>query len=153
MKYDGILLGLYVLVLVVIAIELFSMVSLTVVIVLLMVMIIVQKIGLEKMIKSVENEKNKKLDEILAKIEDVSKHAESFKDDMSRQVVFVDNKIGEVRHLVEVEMNNTYIEMSRKVAEIEERLNELKQGFAAAVGSLDERLHNTEKPEEEEESF
>lgn len=152
MKYDGILLGLYALALVVIAVELFSMVALTVVIILLMVMIVVQKVGLEKMIKSVKSEHNKKLDEILSKVEDVSKRTESFKDDMNRQVVFVDNKIGEVKHLVEVEMNNTYIEISRKVAEIEERLNDLKQGFAAAIGSLDERLHSTEE-EKAEESF
>lgn len=148
MKYDGILIALYILALVVIVVELFSMVALTVVIVLLIVMIAVQKVGLEKTVKSIENERNKRLDDILAKIEDVSKKTDNFKEDFNRQVVFVDNKVAEVRHFVETEMQNFYAELSRKMSEIEYKLDDAKQTLAAAVGSLDERLRGIESEEE-----
>ena len=92
MRYDGVLIALYILVLVLIVKVLFSMVALTVVIVLLMVMALVQRFGLENLVKSKEDERNKKLDEILIKIEEVSKKTDNFKDDVNRQVVFVDNK-------------------------------------------------------------
>lgn len=152
MKYDGVLIALYILVLAVLVIKLFSMVALTIVIVLLIVMIAVQKTGLEKMIKNLESEKNTKLDEIISKIDDVSRKTENFKEDLNRQVVFVDNKIGEVKHFVETEMNSAYSELARKVLEFEERLSEVRQNMASAIGSMDERLQNMEK-EEETESF
>lgn len=151
MKYEGILVALYVLALVVIVVELFNMIALTVVIVLLIVMIAVQKAGLENSIKSLREEKNEKLNEILAKIEEVSKKADNFKEDLGRQVVFVDNHVADVRHFVESEITNAYTDISRKLVELEERLKESKDTLASAVGSLDERIQDMQK--EEEESF
>ncbi len=154
MKYDGILVALYILALVVIVVELLSMVALTVVIILLIAMVVVQKVGLEKSIKYLEGERNKRLDDIIAKIEEVSKKTENFKEDFNRQVVFVDNKVAEVRHFVETEMQNFYGDLSRKISELEDRLADAKQTFAAAVGSLDERIQNVErKGETKEEEY
>src|SRR3989338_1627044 len=140
MKYEGILVALYILVLAVIAIELFSQIALTVVIVLLIVMIAVQKAGLEKPIRSFRDEKDKKLDDILSKVEEVSKKADNFKEDLGRQVVFVDNRVADVRHFVENEIQNVYAEISKRLAELEERLKESKETLASAVGSLDARI-------------
>jgi predicted nucleic acid-binding Zn-ribbon protein len=149
MKYDWILIGLYLLVLIVIVRDLFSMMALTVVIVLLMVIVIVQKIGLEKMINSGEEERNRKLDDMRAKIEGISNKTDGYRDDFNRQIVFVDNKVSEVRHFVEVEISNAYNDLSRRLVGIEERLNEVRQLFSAAVGSLDERVESVEKKEDE----
>ncbi|MBS3050578.1 MAG: hypothetical protein J4400_00305 [Candidatus Aenigmarchaeota archaeon] len=149
MKYEGILIALYILALIVIVVELFSMVALTVVIVLLIVMIAVQKAGLENSIKSFRDEKNEKFSEILAKIEEVSKKSDSFKEDLSRQVVFVDNRVADVRHFVESEISNTFSDISRRLGELEERLKESKQSLASAVGSLDERIQDMQREEEE----
>ena len=149
MKYDGILVALYVLVLIVIAYEFFSQVALTVVIVLLLVLVAVQKSGLEKLIRSTEGERNKRLDEISAKIDDVSRKADNFKEDLNRQVVFVDNKVSEVRQFVEGEVSNVYSEISNRVTQLEDKLEEIRQGFSAAIGSLDERIRPLEKEEEE----
>jgi len=151
MKYDGILVALYVLALAVIAIEFFSMVALTVVIVLLIVMIAVQKAGLENSIRALREEKNDKLNEILAKIEEVSRKTDNFKEDLGKQVVFVDNRVADVRHFVESELTNTFTELSRRLGELEDKLKESKQSMASAVGSLDERIHDMQR--EEEESF
>ena len=151
MKYDGILVALYVLALAVIAIEFFSMVALTVVIVLLIVMIAVQKAGLENSIRTLREEKNDKLNEILAKIEEVSRKTDNFKEDLGKQVVFVDNRVADVRHFVESELTNTFTELSRRLGELEDKLKESKQSMASAVGSLDERIQDMQR--EEEESF
>ncbi|KHO47546.1 MAG: hypothetical protein QT00_C0002G0199 [archaeon GW2011_AR5] len=151
MKYDGILVALYVLALAVIAIEFFSMVALTVVIVLLIVMIAVQKAGLENSIRALREEKNDKLNEILAKIEEVSRKTDNFKEDLGKQVVFVDNRVADVRHFVESELTNTFTELSRRLGELEDKLKESKQSMASAVGSLDERIQDIQR--EEEESF
>ena len=151
MKYDGILVALYVLALAVIAIEFFSMVALTVVIVLLIVMIAVQKAGLENSIRTLREEKNDKLNEILAKIEEVSRKTDNFKEDLGKQVVFVDNRVADVRHFVESELTNTFTELSRRLGELEDKLKESKQSMASAVGSLDERIQDIQR--EEEESF
>ncbi len=149
MKYDWILIALYLLVLAVIAINLFSEAALTVVIVMLIVIVIVQKMGLEKVIKSGETEHNKKMDEMTAKIEDVSRKVDNHKEDTNRQIVFVDSKINDVRHFVEVEINNSYSDLSRRLAGIEDKLNEMRHIFSAAVGSLDERIQSTEQKDEE----
>lgn len=149
MKYDGILIALYILALVVIVVEFFSMVSLTVMVVLLIVMIAVQKAGLENSIKGLREERDGKLNEILAKIEEVSKKADSFKEDLGRQVVFVDNRVADVRHFVESELTNTFTELSRRLGELEEKLKESKQSMASAVGSLDERIQDMQREEEE----
>ncbi|MBI4174361.1 MAG: hypothetical protein HY517_01850 [Candidatus Aenigmarchaeota archaeon] len=149
MKYDGILAALYILALVVVVVELFNMIALTVVIILLVVMIAVQKAGLESSIKALRNERDEKLNEILAKIEEVSKKADNFKEDLSRQVVFVDNRVADVRHFVEAEITNAYNDISRKLVELEERLKESKQTLASAVGSLDERIQDMQREEEE----
>ena len=145
------LVALFVLALVVIAVELSNMVALTVVIVLLIVMIAVQKAGLENSIKALKMEKNDKLNEILAKIEEVSRKADNFKEDLGKQVVFVDNRVADVRHLVESELTSTFTELSRRLGELEDKLKESKQSMASAVGSLDERIQDMQR--EEEESF
>jgi low affinity Fe/Cu permease len=149
MKYDWILIALYLLVLVVIAKELFSMAALTVVIVLLMVIVIIQKMGLERLINSGETERNKKLDDMTSKIEEVSRKVDNHKEDFSRQVVFVDSKVNDVRHFVEVEINNAYSDLSRRLVGIEDKLNEMRHIFSAAVGSLDERIQSTEQKDED----
>src|SRR3989338_3702945 len=135
MKYDGILVALYILALVVVVVELFNMIAITVVIILLVVMMAVQKAGLENSIKALRNEKDEKMNEMLAKIEEVSKKADNFKEDLGRQVVFVDNRVADVRHFVETEITNAYNDISRKLVELEERLKESKQTLASAVGS------------------
>ena len=151
MRYDGILIALYILVLVLIAKELFSMVALTVVIVLLMALIMVQRFGLENLIKSREGERNKKLDDLLVKVEEISKKTDNFKDDVNRQIIFVDNKVADLRHFFEVEIQNFYSDLLRKMAAIEDRLGDVKQTVASAVGSLDERIQDVEKKDEQEE--
>ena len=79
MKYDGVLIALYILALIVVARTFFDTIGLTIVIVLLILMMVVQKSGLEKMIKSVERDKDNKLGEILAKVDDVAKKVDNFK--------------------------------------------------------------------------
>ncbi len=150
MKYDYILIGLYLLVLFVIAKELFTTVALTVTLILIMVIVIVQKIGLENTVSSSEKRTERKLEEMSLRIEDTSKRLDRYKDDTNRQVEFVDSKVSDVRHFVEVEVANTYNELSRRLADIEDRLNEARQIFAAAVGSLDERVQNVEKEKQED---
>ena len=149
MKYDWMLIGLYILVLVVLVRELFSMVALTGVIVLLMIILIVQKIGLENLISSKEIERDRKLDDIRIKVDGISNKVDAHKDDFNRQIVFVDNKVSEVRHFVEVEVNNAYSELSRRLGGIEDKINEVRHLFSAAVGSLDERVQEVEQKEEE----
>lgn len=153
MKYDYVLIALYLLVLFVIAKELFTTVALTVTLILVMVIVIVQKLGLENSVSASEKRTERKLEEMSVRIDDVSKRLDRHKDDTNRQVEFVDSKVSDVRHFVEVEVANSYNELSRRLAEIEDRLNEAKQIFAAAVGSLDERVQNVEKEEREEVSF
>ena len=152
MKYDGVLIALYILALIVVARTFFDTIGLTIVIVLLILMMVVQKSGLEKMIKSVERDKDNKLGEILAKVDDVAKKVDNFKDDVNRQVVFVDNKVADLRHFVEVEVQSVHGELSRQVVALEDRLNELKQSMSSAVGSLDDRIRVEEIKEEKEES-
>ena len=149
MKYEGILIALYILALVVVIVELFNMIALTVVIILLIVMIAVQKAGLENSIKQLRDEKNTKLEDMLTKIEEISKKADNFKEELGRQVVFVDNRVTDVRHFVEAEITNAYTEISRKLAELEDKLQESKQTLASAVGSLDERIQDMQREEEE----
>ncbi len=152
MKYDGVLIALYILALIVVARTFFDTIGLTIVIVLLILMMVVQKSGLEKMIKSVERDKDNKLGEILAKVDDVAKKVDNFKDDVNRQVVFVDNKVADLRHFVEVEVQSVHGELSRQVVALEDRLNELKQSMSSAVGSLDDRIRVEEIKEEKEEN-
>ena len=153
MKYDGVLIALYVLALLVVLKEFFNTIGLTIVVVLLILMMIVQKIGLEKMVKKLENEKNNRLDEITRKIDDIGKKVDSFKDDMNRQVVFVDNKVADLRNFVEVEVQNVHSELSRQILTIEGRINEIRQTMSSAVGLLDDRIRaEEEKKESEEES-
>lgn len=148
MKYDGVLIALYILALVVVLKYSFNETGVIVVTVLLILMIIVQKIGLEKMIKKLESEKNNRLDEITSKIDDVGRKVESFKDDMNRQVVFVDNKVADLRNFVEVEVQNVHSELSRQILSMGDRINEIKQTMSSAVGSLDDRIRAEEKKEE-----
>src|SRR3989338_3934315 len=150
MKYDGVLIALYLLALVVIVVKIFDMVAITVVLILIILMIIIQKSGLEKLLKSNENERNKKLDEILAKVEEISKRTDNFKDDINRQVVFVDNKVSEVRHFAEVEVSDIYNDLSRKLTGIEDRISELRQTLAASIGSMDERIRGIESKKDVE---
>ena len=151
MKYDGVLIALYVLALLVVLKEFFNTIGLTVVVILLILMMVVQKIGLEKMVKKLENEKNNRLDEITTKIDDIGKKVDSFKDDMNRQVVFVDNKVADLRNFVEVEVQNVHSELSRQILTIEGRINEIRQTMSSAVGSLDDRIRAEEEKEESEE--
>ncbi|MFA4819520.1 MAG: hypothetical protein WC613_01015 [Candidatus Aenigmatarchaeota archaeon] len=150
MKYDGVLIALYILVLVVIVVKIFDMVAITVVLILIILMVIIQKSGLEKLLKFNENERNKKLDEILAKVDDISKRTDNFKDDINRQVVFVDNKVSEVRHFVEVEVSDIYNDLSRKLTGIEDRIGELRQTLASSIGSMDERIRGIESKKDVE---
>jgi uncharacterized protein YoxC len=149
MKYDYVLIGLYLLVLFVIAKELFSMVAITVVLVLLMVVVMVQKMGLENSISSTGKKNERKIEEMTTKVDDVSKKADRYKEDTNRQLEFVDNKVADVKQFVEVEIANAYGDLSRRIADLEDRVNEIRQIFAAAVGSLDERVQGVEKKEEE----
>ena len=153
MKYDYVLIGLYLLVLFVIATSLFTTVALTVTLTLIMVIVIVQKMGLENNVSAVEKRAERRIEEISLKVDDVSRRLDRYKDDTNRQVEFVDNKVSDVRHFVDVEVANAYNELSRKLADIEDRLNEARQIFAAAVGSLDERVQSVEKRKQEEEVF
>jgi len=146
MKHDWILIGLYLLILIVIVRELFSMIALTAVVVLLMV---VQKIGLENLINSKEDERNRKLDDVRAKVDAVSSKVDTHRDDFNRQIVFVDNKVSEVRHFVDVEVNNAYNDLTRRLGGMEDKINEIRQLFSAAVGSLDERVQEVEQKDEE----
>ncbi len=152
MKYDGVLIALYVLALIVVLREFFNTIGLTVVVVLLILMMVVQKIGLEKMVRRFENEKNNRLDEITAKIDTIGNKVDGFKDDMGRQVVFVDSKVADLRHFAEVEIQNVHSELSRQVLALEGRINEIKQTMSAAVGSLDDRIRAEEAKEEATES-
>ena len=64
---------------------------------------------------------------------------------------FVYNR-GAVSHLfVESELTKTNTEVSRRLGELEDKLKESKQSMASAVGSLDERIQDIQR--EEEESF
>ena len=155
MKYDGVLIALYVLALIVVLKEFFNTIGLTIVVVLLILMMVVQKIGLEKMIKAVEKEKDNKLGEIVSKVDEISRKVDNFKEDANRQVVFVDNKVADLRHFMEVEMQNVHSQLSRQVLELEDKLNEIKRTMSSAVGSLDERIRVEEEKEEvgEEEAF
>lgn len=152
MKYDGVLIALYVLALIVVLKEFFNTIGLTIVVVLLILMMVVQKIGLEKMIKKLESEKNNRLDEIVTKIDDVGRRVDGFKDDTNRQVVFVDNKVSDLRHFVGVEVQNVHSELSRQVIALEDRINEIKQTMSSAVGSLDDRIRVEETKDEVTES-
>ena len=155
MKYDGVLIALYILALIVVARTFFDTIGLTIVIVLLILMMVVQKSGLEKMIKSVERDKDNKLGEILAKVDDVAKKVDNFKEEVNGQGVFVDNQVADLRHFVEVEVQNVHSELSRQVVALEDRLNEIKQTMSSAVGSLDDRIRVEEEKEESknEEAF
>ena len=155
MKYDGVLIALYVLALIVVLKEFFNTIGLTIVVVLLILMMVVQKIGLEKMIKAAEKEKDNKLGEIVSKVDEISRKVDNFKEDANRQVVFVDNKVADLRHFMEVEMQNVHSQLSRQVLELEDKLNEIKRTMSSAVGSLDERIRVEEEKEEvsEEEVF
>src|SRR3989338_789322 len=152
MKYDGVLIALYILALIVVARTFFDTIGLTIVIVLLILMMVVQKSGLEKMIKSVERDKDNKLGEILAKVDDVAKKVDNFKEDVNRQVVYIFFEIINLRHFVEVEVQSVHGELSRQVVALEDRLNELKQSMSSAVGSLDDRIRVEEIKEEKEEN-
>ncbi len=150
MKYDFILIALYLLVLAIIAIELFDMVAITVIFVLLILVVILQKVGLQDALNTLRFDNDKRIEEINQKVDSISRKTDEIKDDVAKQVSFVDNKIADVRHLVEVEIGTSYNELSRKLAGIEDRLNEVRQIFAAAVGSLDERMKNVENDKEKE---
>ena len=151
MKYDGVLIALYVLALIVVLKEFFNTVGLTIVVVLLILMMVVQKIGLEKMVEKLESEKNIRLDEITTKIDAIGNKMDGFKDDVNRQVVFVDNKVADLKQFVEVEVQNVHGELSRQILLLEERINEIKQTMSSAVGSLDDRIRAEESKDEGEE--
>ena len=92
MKYDFILIALYLLVLAVIAIELFDMVAITVIFVLIILIVILQKVGIHDTLESFRSNTDTKLDEMTRKIDSISRKADDIKEDVSKQVSFVDNK-------------------------------------------------------------
>ncbi len=147
MKYDFVLVALYLLILAVIAIELFNMVAITVVFVLMILVVILQKVGLQDLIDSLRLGTDKRIEEISQKVDLIAMKADEIKSDVNRQLSFVDNKMADMRHLMDIEIGNSYNELSRKLAIIEDRLNDVKQIFSAAVGSMDERLKNVEDAE------
>ncbi|MFQ6009628.1 MAG: hypothetical protein ACE5J7_00705 [Candidatus Aenigmatarchaeota archaeon] len=53
---------------------------------------------------------------------------------------------------IKIDMDDKLERMAKKAIEIENRLNEIKKTFSAAVASLDDRIHTIEKPEETVES-
>lgn len=150
MKYDGLLIILSLLVVALLAVELLDMAALTVVVVLIVLIAVVQRAGFGHALKKVD-EKTDKIHEILSKVEDVSKKFDNFKDDITRQVTFVDGRVSEVRNFVEVEVQNTHMELSRRLAEVEDKFNDMKQTLSAAIGSLDERIRAAEEKKDEEE--
>jgi peptidoglycan hydrolase CwlO-like protein len=65
--------------------------------------------------------------------------------DIDQQLFLFENKIDNVRSDFEVDMNNQYRDLTRKIIELENRLNQTKKTLGAGLGLMEERLKEREE--------
>jgi len=139
---------LYIIVLAMILIELFEFWGLAIVLMLFLLITLVQKMSVENKIEASDRARKNLIDLITEKLDRLSSRIGEIGYNLDKHVFALENRIDEVRHFYEVEMDRNYRELARKIFELENRLNDIKKTVGAAFGSLDERVRKFEKEEE-----
>jgi len=110
---------------------------------LILVAILVQKFHNDEMF-SINEKKNKILEKLLYRLaiiqKSVSEISFSIKS-MNRDAI---EKIEELRHDYQVEMEKQYRDLARKMIDLENKLNNIKKNLGIAYSSIDERLRRIE---------
>jgi replicative DNA helicase len=120
----------------------------SIVVMLVLIIVLVQKISTEGKIEEVEKKRVKSIDTVAEKLDIFSNKAEELKKNLNRNMFVIENRIFEIGHSQQNEMEKHYRELARKIFDVENKLNSVKKTLGAAVGSLDERVKRFEKEEE-----
>ncbi len=117
--------------------------TLAITLLLILVAILVQKFHNDEMF-SINEKKNKIVEKLLYRLaiiqKSVSEISFSIKS-MNRDAI---EKIEELRHDYQVEMEKQYRDLARKMIDLENKLNNIKKNLGIAYSSIDERLRRIE---------
>jgi hypothetical protein len=132
-----------------ILIELFNFWGLAVIMMLFLIITIVQKFSVEYRVEETNRARKNLIDLITEKLDGFSSRISDIGYNLDKHVFALENRLDEVRHSYEVDMDKNYRELAKKIFELENRLGDVKKTLGAAFGSLDERLGLVENKERE----
>ena len=150
---DKILLALYVIVLGFIVFGLYELWLMSIIFMLFLIITILQKISIEDRVEKVDKNRSKVVALVIDNLDKISSKVEQTRGNVERSMFILENRIEEVKHTYEKEMENYYRELARKIFDVENRLNSVKKTLGAAYGSIDERLQRIEQTTEKEDGY
>ena len=142
------ILALYAITLVVILIEFSSQWGLAIVMMLILVITLLVKMTSEERINDVKKDRELYINVISERLNAFSNRVEDLKSNINKNAFNIQNRIYEVEHSAQIEMESNYRDLAKKIFDLENRLGDVKKTLGAAYGSLDERLQRFEKEEE-----
>ena len=97
-----------------------------------------------------------KIEEIMLDLTKFMRHRETGSPSSSKMEDItlggIENSFKRQGEILKADMDQKLDRMAKKAVDIENRLNDLKKTFSAAVASLDDRIHTIEGPEKTEEA-
>lgn len=143
--YDKIMLVLCIVTLVLIVFGLFEFWLLSIIFMLMLIIILMVKVSSEKKIEKVDKDRGRLISLVTERLDSISGKVEDAKTNINRSVFVLENRIAEVKHSYETEMEDSYRELAKKIFDVENKLGAIKKTLGAAYGTLDERLHSLEE--------
>lgn len=145
---DTAILALYAITLILILVELSSQWGLAIVMMLILVITLLVKITSEERINDVKKDRELYINVISERLNSFSNKVDDLKANINKNAFNMQNRIYEVEHTAQREVESNYRDLVRKVFDLENKLGDVKRTLGAACGSLDERLQRFEKKEE-----
>lgn len=141
---EKLLIVLYAAIAVFVAVQFYDLWNLAIVLFGILVISLVQKISIEKRVKSVESGRERVIDVITQRIDSFSGNIASLKSDFSKNIEFLDNKINVVNSIYEGEMKKGYADISSRISSFEERIERIRGALDEIYNSMDSRLSSLE---------
>ena len=138
--FDVLLVILYLIALIVIIVEFSGLWALASVLLLVLIISSLQKSYFEDVIKRVRKEKDDILNRISEKLDVFSNGIDIVRKEMEENSSYVETRLNVLQDNYSNDMEKTYRDMTRKVIDIENKLNSIKRTLAAAYGAIDERM-------------
>ena len=147
---DKLLLILFVAALALIVLGLFDFWLISIIFMLLLIISLMLKMSADEKIEKIEKNRSRLVTLVTDRLDGISGGIDNVRNDFNKSVFALENRVSEVKHSYETEMEENYRELAKKIFDVENKLNVVKKTLGAAYGSIDERLQRLEKKPEEE---
>src|SRR3989338_1814960 len=119
--------------------------AITLISILIILAVIISKSSGEEKIKTINENTEKILGSIAERLEKFSEKIGEIKTSTEKGLIGIENSIIEFRNEYRAEIDSSYRDLARRLAETEQKIESIKKTMGSAVGMMEERIEEIEE--------